>query len=280
MERERRRLPVTLSVPRIPRDTSDSDSDALTMERERRRFPTRVSVPRFFEDTFDSDSDSDGPTSTRSPESRMRRRLRRICGFPATETLEDKTCRICLSTFISLDRPARLPCGHILGFSCLTTWSVGRPVATCPICRAEYLDRVSVVTPGSRRLEIWQERSEINSELDNLYEEQQRLNNEQQRINAEQQRLNTEQVNLGSRIADLRERELRLRLPILEQFEAQHHLPSLQPTPSRERPDIARAVQTGRIPLPSQEAVILEPGAAPDIGSLETYLNRPPEEEL
>ncbi|KAL8858781.1 MAG: hypothetical protein Q9178_004698 [Gyalolechia marmorata] len=244
------------------------------MERERRRLPVTLSVPRFFEDTFDSDSDSDGPTTNRSPKSRMRKSLRRTCAFPVTESLEDKTCHICLSTFTSSDRPARLPCGHIFGFSCLTTWSVGRPVPTCPICRAQYIDPVASVTADIRRSgEIIQERSEMFSELNNLYQEERRLH-------VEQDRLNAEQLNLSRRLTDLRRREWQLRFRSPEQFAARDYLPSSRSTTAHEMPEMPRAEQTSPTPPPSQDAIILEPRASPDIQSLETYLNRPAEEEL
>ena len=210
-----RKSPTHVKAPSSPEDSSLNLAvrrPVITMERERRRLPvTRYSIRRPGVNTDTETSENDVSYKPRSREIRRRFRLRRICTFPDPDDLSDKSCRICLSTFNARDRPTRLPCGHVLGFPFLTTWTVGKPVPTCPICRTSYLDRASVVAAIRRRSEMEQERDKIDSELVVLYR--------QRKLYREQKRPAAERRDFRKKMADLKERR---RL----QLEAKDYLPS------------------------------------------------------
>ncbi|PMD46974.1 hypothetical protein L207DRAFT_522440 [Hyaloscypha variabilis F] len=57
---------------------------------------------------------------------------------------EDRTCSICREEYPSEadtedgDTPVKLPCGHIFGFACITTWLHNKSQArNCPTCRSD-----------------------------------------------------------------------------------------------------------------------------------------------
>ncbi|KAL8774353.1 MAG: hypothetical protein Q9209_001104 [Squamulea sp. 1 TL-2023] len=79
------------------------------------------------------------PSGSSLAQTAIKKDLRNICTFPAAKRLEDTTCHICLNAFTESDEPTKLPCGHILGLACLTTWTTGRRYPTCPVCREPYL---------------------------------------------------------------------------------------------------------------------------------------------
>lgn len=60
--------------------------------------------------------------------------LERVSALP-----EDEFCSICLEYYskpktVDIERPVKLPCGHIIGNGCIRRWLDGGH-DTCPVCR-------------------------------------------------------------------------------------------------------------------------------------------------
>lgn len=75
------------------------------------------------------------------------------------DTEEDRTCTICTDPLgvaqedHEVEDPCSLPCGHIIGRSCITQWLMAN--TTCPLCRRDYkieLSRARGHTQGYRVL--------------------------------------------------------------------------------------------------------------------------------
>lgn len=70
-------------------------------------------------------------------------------------------CNICMATFPrqeptnmassrDWDTPLRLPCLHVMGKNCLTTWLA--KANTCPICRAKLFDKIGIQRRRGRHI--------------------------------------------------------------------------------------------------------------------------------
>ena len=107
---------------------------------------------------------SNGPDKASSPLADplmkpMLDRLQEKCSFPkASELKENVICTVCQDPFLSENAPeipVRLPCGHIMGLSCLLQWlsplSTERRRDTCPLCRRPVL---GALKEHERRLEV------------------------------------------------------------------------------------------------------------------------------
>ncbi|KAL8789414.1 MAG: hypothetical protein Q9213_001171 [Squamulea squamosa] len=170
-----------------------------------------------------------GPSGSSPNETVTREDLRSICTFPPTDTLEDNTCHICLNTFTESDEPAKLPCGHILGSSCLTTWTNERRYPTCPICREPYLRSPPQGHRTSNLDEIDALRTQADSLLRSIADEEQHLSDlNAQVVNLQRQLAQTavQRHGLERRIADLGERATQ----VAEGVEELHREAQVQPT--------------------------------------------------
>lgn len=82
------------------------------------------------------------------------------CTFPDTAELEDQKCAICHDDSLGpngTEKPAKLPCGHIVGVSCFMTWILkqiddGTGKSYCPFCTTSFLD---LPTAPNHELDRW-----------------------------------------------------------------------------------------------------------------------------
>ena len=89
------------------------------------------------------------------------------CTFPGATELEDPRCHICRDDSLGTggaEKATRLPCGHVLGMSCLMRWAFkqiddGCTVVDCPFCRRSFLNIPTTITQRNNRraeeLEHW-----------------------------------------------------------------------------------------------------------------------------
>lgn len=71
-------------------------------------------------------------------------KLKRRFTKPSADLIEQNPrCGICWNDFVGEDRPVKLPCGHVLGEECISSWAGGTTSTGrhhgCPYCRAELL---------------------------------------------------------------------------------------------------------------------------------------------
>ncbi|KAK3133138.1 hypothetical protein QOZ80_6AG0532860 [Eleusine coracana subsp. coracana] len=62
---------------------------------------------------------------------------------PPPAAPEEKTCTICLETFVPREQVVLTPCNHMFHPGCLTPWVKGH--GNCPVCRYALCERRNVV---------------------------------------------------------------------------------------------------------------------------------------